>query len=222
MEKLKANCSVLNVIKNFPEFDKRDYVESYETDESVMELFNQCKCNINDTADLMSHLTIGMFEETLKATSYDKMKLSRCVFAQMVVDIFNWQKNYSYDDIPRVEICGYHNSKGYILPVFYVGMSEYGLNLTFKNDFNEWVVAIRSDIPIDNFGVFSSEEELNDREGLLEGFPSGVKIYYSSYDKCNKSIIDNDRFITIISSDREFYDMLLKIRDQINKNKKRS
>ncbi len=213
MEKLKANCSVLSVIKSFPEFDKRDYVESYETDESVMELFNQC--NINGTADLMSYLTIGMFEATRKAIYCDNMKLGRCVFAQMVVDIFYWQENYLYDDIPRVEICSSHNSKGYILPVFCVDMPEYGLVLTFKHDFNEWVVAICSEIPIDNLGVFSSEDELNDRERLVEGFPKWVKDQCDSYDKWNA------RFITRISSDSEFYDILLKIRDQINEEEKK-
>ncbi len=214
MKKFKANCSVLNVLKNIPDFrfGFDDFIESYETDREVLEKM-ETKLSTTVGSDAISYLIVS---EDLKFDGTDMIqsKLKQFMFARSIIDIFYYDLCI---ELPTLEICGTYSAEHNVLPVFCIDMPEYKLKIVFKNDFYHWFFAIDSENSINDLYLDKLSKENSEwlyyykRKVIQIGMPESM--HFSIYDEEK----NNKKFISYSETEKDFYEFLLRVKTQLRK-----
>lgn len=207
MEKLKANCSDLNVIKESHRFNPNMFIESYKTSDEALDYINSNFCDVLGF-DAISSLLISDIQ--FDCSKYVAGRYNQYLFSQKVVDIFYWD---IYGSVPRVKVIGKSVTKGYELPVFYLKLPEYKLEIIFKSNFRRWTFSISSECKILSSDISISDGSIENMpkdhlDKIYEGIPYNSS--FAFYDNKN-----NRNFVAWFDSDEAFYEFLIDVKHQI-------
>lgn len=117
-------------------------------------------------------------------------------FVRDVLSVLFFPSIEEYDASP-VMVIGTHTSKSIELPVFQMKSEKYGIELILSNNFSNWKVSVKSDIPLDFdiMGLFDTAKVI--QPYYCEGFPE--EKVYGSYEQ------DHSSFTFEIFSDYNLY-----------------